>query len=329
MLLHSRFTAADRAEHTNQLLAHLGDTSKGADRPHRLIVVATQVAEQSLDIDADLLITDLAPIDLLLQRAGRLHRHTANDPLRPPPLQQPPVIVTRMRDTTTATNDPHMGLPRRPAGFVYPTALLARTAQLLYRTTTLALPTDVPDAIAEVYERDNHRCDSTNWRDALHHWDTTRDRDDRTLQTDAINVALPPPGQAVDGINQREHDTELVMVRAGDMPLEIALLQTGPDQQLHAVGTVATFTPDGTPQGNLLPAEVGARVIGSSVRISHQRLITALIDREPPPAWEYHPWLARMRALVLDESGNATIETANGGTFHISYTSELGLTWDN
>ncbi len=83
LLLHSRFTAGDRAAHTEELLGLLGDTSKGAIRPHRVIVVATQVAEQSLDIDADLLVTDLCPIDLLLQRAGRLHRHTANDPLRP------------------------------------------------------------------------------------------------------------------------------------------------------------------------------------------------------------------------------------------------------
>ena len=153
LLLHSRFTAGDRAAHTEELLRLLGDTSKGAQRPHRVIVVATQVAEQSLDIDADLLITDLCPIDLLLQRAGRLHRHTANDPLRPARLRTPTVVVTRMRDAATAATDPHMGFPAKPAGFVYPAALLARTAQLLYRTTSLTLPDDVPSVIAEVYEQ--------------------------------------------------------------------------------------------------------------------------------------------------------------------------------
>jgi CRISPR-associated endonuclease/helicase Cas3 len=327
LLLHSRFTAADRAGHTDELLAHLGDTSKGAVRPPRLIVVATQVAEQSLDIDADLLITDLAPIDLLLQRAGRLHRHTANDPLRPNRLREPTVVVTRMREASAAADDALMGLPRRPPGFVYPTALLARTAQLLYRTASFTLPDDVVRAIAEVYEHDHHRCDNGDWSEALERWDTERDFEDRGLQIDAINAALDPPGEAVDGLNQREQDAERIMVRHGDMPLEIALLRTGSDGLLHGIGTEVTFHPDGTPAGQLPPAEVGARVIGSTVRISNRRLIGALLDLPPLPAWEHHPWLSRLGALVLDEDGTTAVETADGSEIRISYGSELGLSW--
>ena len=324
LLLHSRFTAADRAGHTDELLAKLGDTSKGAVRPPRLIVVATQVAEQSLDIDADLLVTDLAPIDLVLQRAGRLHRHTANDPLRPPRLRDPTVVVTRMREASAAA-DPRMGLPQRPPGFVYPTALLARTAQLLYRTASFTLPDDVVGAIAEVYEDDRHRCDNRDWSAALERWDDERGFEDRGLEIDAINAALDPPGEAVDGLNQREQDAERIMVRHGDMPLEIALLRTGFDGLLHGIGTEVTFHPDGTPVGQLSPAEVGARVIGSTVRVSNRRLIGALIDQPAPPAWADHPWLARLGALILDEDGTATV-AGSGDSIHVSYSSELGLT---
>lgn len=73
---HSAFVDVDRAANDAGLLARFGPPGKAGGRPagpH--IVVASQVAEQSLDVDFDLLVTDLCPVDLLLQRMGRLHRH--------------------------------------------------------------------------------------------------------------------------------------------------------------------------------------------------------------------------------------------------------------
>lgn len=69
ILLHGRLCAAHRAERTQRCLNALGPNA-GDARPHRMIIVATQLAEQSFDVDADLLVTDLALIDLLLQRIG-------------------------------------------------------------------------------------------------------------------------------------------------------------------------------------------------------------------------------------------------------------------
>lgn len=77
LLTHSRFTDIDRMENEQRLRKLLGpqaDVHNG-ERPERLIVVGTQVIEQSLDVDFDVLVSDVAPIDLLLQRVGRLHRH--------------------------------------------------------------------------------------------------------------------------------------------------------------------------------------------------------------------------------------------------------------
>jgi CRISPR-associated endonuclease/helicase Cas3 len=72
-LFHGRFLFKDRERIEADCLRKFG---KGNDhRPHRFVLVATQVIEQSLDVDFDLMISDLAPIDLLLQRSGRLHRH--------------------------------------------------------------------------------------------------------------------------------------------------------------------------------------------------------------------------------------------------------------
>lgn len=69
---HSRYAAEDRLRLDAAILNMLGKTTR---HPGGCVVVATQTAEQSLDLDADWLVCDLAPMDVLLQRIGRLHRH--------------------------------------------------------------------------------------------------------------------------------------------------------------------------------------------------------------------------------------------------------------
>lgn len=73
-LHHSRFCKEDREALDHSIEAEYGKQS-GGRRNLGLVAVATQTIQQSLDLDADLLITDLCPIDVLLQRVGRLHRH--------------------------------------------------------------------------------------------------------------------------------------------------------------------------------------------------------------------------------------------------------------
>ncbi|MDW8426848.1 MAG: CRISPR-associated helicase Cas3', partial [Meiothermus sp.] len=74
MLFHARFPAEDRARLEGEVLARFGKeaTLENGQRPQKAVLVATQVVEQSLDLDFDLMVSDLAPVDLLLQRAGRL-----------------------------------------------------------------------------------------------------------------------------------------------------------------------------------------------------------------------------------------------------------------
>ena len=78
---HSRYTLPDRLALDRAVTERFGKPA--AQVPGGAILVATQVAEQSLDVDFDLLITDLCPIDVLLQRIGRLHRHRERHPYRP------------------------------------------------------------------------------------------------------------------------------------------------------------------------------------------------------------------------------------------------------
>ena len=108
-LFHARFPMAWREEIEQKVLRMFGPgPEKGKpnpDRPRRAIVVATQVIEQSLDLDFDVMISDLAPVDLLLQRSGRLHRHEVNKPRRheyclwiaEPPVEDEPAAVRSQR----------------------------------------------------------------------------------------------------------------------------------------------------------------------------------------------------------------------------------------
>jgi len=148
---HSRFAREDR-----ELLdrAIEGSFGKDADRDRGCVAVATQTVQQSLDLDADLLITDLCPIDVLLQRIGRLHRHARVD--RAAPFQSPRalVLVPEARDLGTFI-EPRSGDARGPAGFgsVYDDLrILEATWQQIERVGVW----EIPAMNRELVERATH-----------------------------------------------------------------------------------------------------------------------------------------------------------------------------
>ena len=98
-LFHARFVLADRLAIERRVVKQFGKHSTLEDRARR-VLVATQVVEQSLDLDFDVLVTDLAPIDLVIQRAGRLWRHQ-----RPRRSGQPELLVVSPEPVTDADED--------------------------------------------------------------------------------------------------------------------------------------------------------------------------------------------------------------------------------
>lgn len=138
LLFHSRFRGCDRSEIEQAVLARFG---KGAP-PGGRVLIATQVVEQSLDLDFDELHTDLAPVDLLFQRAGRLHRHERS---RPPGFEAPRLVVHCPSD-----NDAD-ALRFGPSSYVYDVATLWIANRALKARATLGLPDDIRVLVEETY----------------------------------------------------------------------------------------------------------------------------------------------------------------------------------
>ena len=142
-LFHARFPADRRQQREEQALSVFGE--KG-DRTGRKILIATQVVEQSLDLDFDLIVTDLAPIDLILQRAGRLWRHKRENR----PLLAPVLIVAGL----AGDEPPSFGKPLWWGGELYREDLLLWTWLLLRedQRQTLTLPDEIDILVETVYE---------------------------------------------------------------------------------------------------------------------------------------------------------------------------------
>jgi CRISPR-associated endonuclease/helicase Cas3 len=107
---HSRFSREDRQALDDAIETTFGkeSTSEG------VVAVATQTVQQSLDLDADLLITDLCPADVLLQRIGRLHRHKRT---RPSPFDMPQVLLLLPEERDLGMCIRRDGSARGPHGF--------------------------------------------------------------------------------------------------------------------------------------------------------------------------------------------------------------------
>ena len=135
-LLHSSFLATERVRKETELMQMLGN-GEACKRPQRKIIVGTQVIEQSLDIDFDVMISELAPVDLLIQRLGRLHRH---ERIRPKGCKMPRLYLLGCSD--------HLEFDSGSQA-VYGGCLLTRTQYFL--NDKIRLPEDISPLVQEVY----------------------------------------------------------------------------------------------------------------------------------------------------------------------------------
>ena len=165
-LLHSRFRYLERKDREDNCLERFGKPDKNDESPKRpklAVLVSTQIIEQSLDLDFDLMITELAPIDLLLQRAGRLQRHERDD--RPQNFRDNPNLWI-IKPQNNENEMPDFGKSR----YVYDEHILLRTWLKIKEIEKIKVPDEIEELIETVYGKDQERLDDK----FLNFWNETK-----------------------------------------------------------------------------------------------------------------------------------------------------------
>jgi len=178
LLFHARFTASDRQNIADKVLKLFGkDVSH---RPKKFVLVATQVVEQSLDVDFDHMISEIAPMDLLLQRSGRMHRHKKRD-------NDPTLYVLLPAKKTMVFGG---------TGYVYADKPLLRTLAILAMTREVRLPNDFRMLIERCYGSDEWEQNAVAW-EAIRKADQQWDQETRFLHQRGSQFALREPSKRV------------------------------------------------------------------------------------------------------------------------------------
>jgi CRISPR-associated endonuclease/helicase Cas3 len=267
-LLHSRFPFFRREELEGYWMEALG---KGAARrPKGCVLVSTQVVEQSVDIDADLLITDLAPTDMLLQRVGRLWRHERPDrPCARPEawIQSLPLPDAALQHATKKELLEALGKGAK----VYAPYVLLRSHQQWRSRAAITLPTGIR-AILEGTYADPPADEPEAWRELRQELEEKK----RKLAAQALsatNVWVIPSLQDEEGVQTRYSTYPMAQLL---LATEAAPLNSHSAQLRLLHGTVVTA------HDRDWNFETAKAIHRNLTRVPHWAVATALMN---PPGW--------------------------------------------
>jgi CRISPR-associated endonuclease/helicase Cas3 len=297
----------DRVAREEKLVDWLGPAHRAKSRPHRAIVIGTQVLEQSLDVDFDVLITDLAPIDLVLQRAGRLHRH---DRASRPALVRVPRLVLALPD------DDADGL--REVAPMYSALIVRRTLAALRDRTVVEIPTEIEPLVERVYDASTiPEAGSDDYDAFLEHHGAQR-----VQASLAAEKLLPSPAHEDDPFGEFDvfllddedparHQRLAAATRLGRPSLDLVFLEAR-EGELFA-GSVPIRL-DHAPS-----REAAAALVRRSISISSPTLFAIASAIPVPPGWKQHGALRHRRPVSID-GGRAAL-----GSSELRLDPDLGL----
>ncbi len=326
ILFHARFPFAWRKPIEDEVLSKFGkpDDETGVDKrpfpPQKSIVIATQVIEQSLDLDFDVMVTELAPIDLMLQRAGRLHRHELRDENRRHP-RQLTIVPPALED----------GLPDFGVNeYIYARYILLQTYRQLHQRQALSIPEETAVLIEAVYTKTIQDADA-QWQTALHDAYQKMKRKQRIQGNKAKQYLVKPPSdyrlltQTTAGLeedNPAVHQTFQAKTR--DIAPGITLICL-----FQAETGVLLNNEDGTPpfdhRAPLTP-KMARDLWKNSITVQNWTLVEHFSPQEDavPPSWRKHAVLRYARPVIFNENGVYRFDH-NNKSYELNLSRTLGL----
>jgi CRISPR-associated endonuclease/helicase Cas3 len=320
-LFHARYPFGARQEREVLALRLFGKDRK--QRPHAAVLVATQVVEQSLDLDFDLMVSEMAPVDLLLQRSGRLHRHDTGQP-RPPGLERPRLWL--LRPGLDRDGMPDFGASR----YVYEEYVLLKTWETLGDREFIAVPGEVEELIEQVYTDDTEAIPEGVWGSRLASVRERLDARQAKMERQATEAYLRLP-------THRGALAELTKCcLEEDAPDLNPLLQAqtrwseGPSVEvvcLYGEGDrwyldrALTEPVDPTQKSDEATIE---RLNQRAVRLSMAKVAVHFLATDVPAAWRRQASLRHLRPAVFSAAG-----VLQGDGFTLRLDEELGLIVEN
>jgi CRISPR-associated endonuclease/helicase Cas3 len=314
LLFHARTPFKWRQEKEKQVL-RLFDKHSGADGAvprKKTLLVATQVVEQSLDLDADFMASELAPVDLILQRMGRLWRHKNRA------RTAPEAHFALLYDVDANTGLPAFG----SSEYIYAPHTLLRSWLALKDRHEIILPADIEFLVREVYDLP----DPTDLADGLTQRladASEKLKEKRKQQRDhakKVSVTIQQEGSTftdwvsglaptlLDDEDPEIHNTLRALTRDGDPSLTVVLCGTDKNG--------ASLAPQ--PAGIIFP-ETAQQMMAFSLSLSSKAIYFPLVSEQPPDNWQKNAHLKHCRRIVF-ENGIASV-----GNRSLTLTKESGL----
>lgn len=314
-ILHSSFISTHRIKKERELLSEMGKNGK---RPYGKLYIGTQVIEQSLDIDFDLMISDLAPMDLLIQRIGRLHRH--EETLRPKNYKKPKFFVLGLSEDLDFNEGSEA---------VYGGYLLSRTQFFL--SDKIILPDDISRLVQKVYGEEEIKLkDELQTKYLKMKSEHEREIEDKKHRANGFKLEKPSyknrRGKSESLVNWLERSTNFeseerafAQVRDIDETIEVIALKKigsgygifGTKEDLSSQIRDRNIAQLIAKENLRLPIKFGLDEI---IKELEKRNLEKLLE------WQETSWLKGSLGVVFDESNEYELEN-----YKLIYSEELGL----